>query len=70
MHPAQYQRWLDTRAAAERLGLSAAALEKYRVIGGGPRFAKFGRAVRYSEVSLDEWARERERGSTSERGAA
>lgn len=58
--------WLSTPEAASRLGLAPQTLEKLRVIGGGPRFGKFGRAVRYSPAELDQWANERIRRSTSD----
>ncbi len=67
MHPAQFRQWLRTEDAAARLGLKPPTLEKLRVTGGGPQFAKFGRAVRYSLDALDAWAAERTRFSTSER---
>ncbi len=36
--------------------LSPRTLEKQRVIGGGPRFRKFGRRVMYAVVDLETWA--------------
>ena len=41
--PAQPQRYLTNDEAAEYLRLSPRTLEKQRVIGGGPKFRKFGR---------------------------
>jgi hypothetical protein len=32
-----------------------ATLNKWRVIGGGPQYVKFGRIVRYTAEWLDEW---------------
>src|SRR5436853_6582279 len=43
---------LDTRAAADFLGVSARTLEGLRVRGGGPRFVKVGGSVRYRIASL------------------
>jgi len=57
---------LDTRAAAARVGLSAVTLERYRLNGGGPRYAKLGKAVRYRPADLDEWVTSRLVSSTSE----
>jgi hypothetical protein len=34
-------------------------LEKQRVIGGGPRFRKFGRRVMYAIEDLEAWANAR-----------
>ncbi len=57
---------LDTRAAAEFLGISPRTLEGFRVRGGGPHF------VRYRLTSLEEYLQQHERRSTSDpgRGAA
>lgn len=55
----------DTKSAAVRLGLSAAWLEKLRVIGGGPEYIKLGKAVRYEDAALDRWVAVRRRASTS-----
>ena len=59
-------KFLRTGAAAEYLGVSRALLEKLRIVGGGPRFCRLGRAVTYSTAALDDWAAQREHGSTSE----
>ena len=55
----------NTRAAAaltegqvaEQLGLSVATLRAWRHRGRGPRFLRFGRAVRYLPADLDEFIR-------------
>jgi hypothetical protein len=59
---------LDTRGAADLLGVSARTLEGFRVRGGGPRFVKIGGAVRYRLASLEEYLRHQERASTSDPG--
>ncbi len=43
--------------AAERLGLSVATLRAWRHRRKGPRFVRFGRAVRYLPADLDEFIR-------------
>ena len=43
------------RQAASYLGLSKSFLDKARIYGGGPAFAKFGTAVVYSTDDLDAW---------------
>ena len=58
---------LDTRAAATYLGMSKSTLEKLRVFGGGPRYAKLRHLVRYRREDLDEWRDARVVSSTSER---
>lgn len=58
----------DTPGAGKYLGVSPQLLELMRVDGGGPRYAKLGRLVRYRRAALDEWLIERERKHTSEGG--
>lgn len=43
--------------AASLLGLSVKTLRAWRCHGRGPRFVKFGRAVRYLRSDLDEFIR-------------
>jgi hypothetical protein len=57
---------LDTAAAAKRLGVSESFLAKARMRGSGPRYSKFGRAVRYTPANLDRYQLERSRTSTAE----
>ena len=52
----QSARYLTNNEAAEFLRLSPRTLEKQRVIGGGPRFRKFGRRVMYAITDLEAWA--------------
>jgi molybdenum cofactor biosynthesis enzyme MoaA len=52
-------RYLTCDEAAEFLRLSARTLEKHRTTGGGPRFRKFGRIVRYTVPDLEAWAEAR-----------
>lgn len=49
-------RYLTNDEAAAFLRLSPRTLEKQRVIGGGPRFRKFGRRVMYAVADLEAWA--------------
>lgn len=57
----------DTESAAKELGkLSPRTLEKWRVIGKGPAFRKFGSKVVYSERDLEAWAEGQRRNSTSQ----
>lgn len=53
---AQSARYLTNNEAAAFLRLSPRTLEKQRVIGGGPRFRKFGRRVMYAISDLEAWA--------------
>lgn len=47
---------LNTRQAAQYLGLSRRRLDRYRAEGNGPRFRKFGQKVLYTLVDLDAWS--------------
>lgn len=57
---------LDTAGAAERLGLAESTLEKLRVSGDGPPFARLGRSVRYRPSDIDAWTAARVVQSTSQ----
>ena len=48
--------YVDTREAAERLGLSPNTLARYRITGAGPRYYRFGGCVRYRGDHLEAWA--------------
>ena len=60
--------WLTETEAAYRLGMSTKWMQKMRHSGFGPRYAKFGSAVRYSLSDLEKYERERLRSSTSDLG--
>lgn len=58
---------LTVEDAAARLKISKHTLNRWRVTGEGPPFIKSGpRLVRYDLASLDAWARERTRSSTTD----
>lgn len=61
---------LDTAGAAEYLGLSCPTLERFRLTGNGPVFAKLTPgprgSVRYRRADLDEWLAARLVRSTSQ----
>jgi predicted DNA-binding transcriptional regulator AlpA len=61
------RRLLRTRAAAEYLALAASTLEKARLSGTGPRFARLGRIVVYDVRDLDAWVSGLTAESTSQR---
>lgn len=49
-------RFVDDRAAAEYLSVSASTLAKWRMRKFGPRFHRFGGLVRYTIADLDAYA--------------
>jgi len=64
------QSFLTTEQAAEYLQLQRNTLEAWRCRGGGPRFVKLGRSVRYRQVDLDNWIESRLRENTIQGAAA
>jgi hypothetical protein len=55
--------------AASFLGVSVRTLQAWRVRGGGPRYLKIGRSVRYQRRSLTSFQKEHSVSSTSEASA-
>ena len=45
----------NTKEAAQRLGLSARTLERWRLIGAGPPYHKLGSRVLYDIAAVDLW---------------
>jgi hypothetical protein len=61
--------FLTNDEAAAFLRLSPRTLEKQRVLGGGPRYRKFGARVLYALGDLRAWADGRAYGMTSDPGS-
>lgn len=61
--------WLTETQAAERLSMSVKYLQKCRYSGGGPPYAKFGSAVRYSIADLETFERASLQDNTSMRSS-
>lgn len=57
---------LTVAEAADYVRLGKPTLDRYRITGEGPRFAKMGRSVRYRRADLDAWLNARLVNSTSE----
>lgn len=62
MQPDQKQRTVestpplfDERALAETLSVSVKAIQSWRYKGGGPKFVRLGRAVRYRPEDVEVW---------------
>jgi excisionase family DNA binding protein len=61
---------LNQKQAARVLGVSVRTLERHRVAGTGPRWARLGRLVRYRQSDLTAWVESNLRASTSENVAS
>jgi hypothetical protein len=57
---------LNENQAAQFLGVSVRTLQAWRVRGGGPRYCKIGRAVRYQRRELVSFQQVHTVGSTAE----
>lgn len=65
------EEWLDERGAAAFLRLSPHTLTRWRWSGKGPKYSKFGRAVRYGKRRhLLPFVEASTRSSTSDTGSA
>lgn len=60
---------LNTRAAAQHVGMSPSFLEKARTYGGGPLFLKLGKKVVYEITALDAWLAARRMDRTPSTGS-
>lgn len=58
--------FLNSKEAAEYLGLKPNTLAKMRVYGNGPKFRKHGFRVLYAIDDLNAWSEGTRRSSTSE----
>jgi excisionase family DNA binding protein len=58
--------YLTPDEAARYVRSAKSTLAKLRVRGGGPRFVRIGKAVRYRRTDLDAWMERSAANSTSE----
>lgn len=63
---ASADRLLTETDAADHLAVSVRTLQQWRVAGGGPRFVKIGRCVRYTPADLATFVDAGARSHTSE----
>jgi hypothetical protein len=59
-------RWVRTKKLTEHTGIPERTYEKWRVVGGGPPFAKLRGVVLYDLDAFDRWASSLTRRSTRE----
>lgn len=64
------ERLLSQDDVAELLAIAPRSLESWRLRGGGPRYVRVGRLVRYRHTDVSDWLAARERASTSDPGPA
>ena len=69
----EHPKMMDTKRAADCLGVKPQTLRVWRLKGGGPRYAKYGDSqsarVFYSEEDLRKWLEDHFLNSTSEKDA-
>ena len=51
---------IDTQGVSQLTGIPVCTLTTWRCRGGGPRFLKFGKAVRYRRRAVFDWMTESE----------
>jgi predicted DNA-binding transcriptional regulator AlpA len=60
---------ISERDLSRRLAVSVRTVQRWREVGEGPSYVKFGRAVRYHPGEVERWLGERVRRSTSDPGS-
>lgn len=58
--------FVNVKDASAICGLSVSSLNKYRVHGGGPKFCRAGRLVRYRVSDIRDWLQSNRFSSTSQ----
>ena len=61
--------YLDTQQTAKRAGVSPSFLNKARMTGGGPKYRKIGKTVRYFWPEVQAWLDGKAVNSTSQYAA-
>ena len=68
-HDHQARVFVDTKTASRHLSLHPDTLRRLRREGGGPRYSRIGRAVRYDLRELERWMAERSVNHVAEEAA-
>lgn len=68
-NPGWFDEAVNAETAGKLTGVPPCTLATWRSRGGGPRFMKLGRVVRYRRRALLEWMAARERNNTGDIGA-
>lgn len=69
-HSAPLGRFFSDAELAVSLGITARALQAWRSRGGGPKFVRVGRLVRYRQSDVESWLADQARANTSDEGGA
>ena len=59
MHQGHADKWISRQELAERLGVPVKTPAEWATKGTGPRYAKFGRHVRYRLGDVIDWEQRR-----------
>lgn len=62
--------YMGVKEVARYTGLSKSTLDKLRHFGGGPRYFKLGRTIKYEQSEIDNWIKLRTRSCTWGEGEA
>jgi hypothetical protein len=65
--PGDVREYFKPKGAAEYINSSTSTLAKRRLYGGGPKFTRIGRAIRYAKSDLDAFMAANTVSSTSEK---
>jgi predicted DNA-binding transcriptional regulator AlpA len=66
--PVEPDAMLDENEVAALIHQSTRTVQSYRLLGGGPPYAKLGRNVRYRRADVFDWIAQCTRRSTSDTG--
>ena len=58
-------RFFTPETLSKELEITMSTLAKWRLYGGGPRYAKMGKNIRYEKCDVDEWVENNKRRTTS-----
>lgn len=53
--PSDETEWVTSGEVSRRLGIPESTLAQWRYLGRGPRYAKFGKHVRYLTADVESW---------------
>jgi hypothetical protein len=63
------ERFLTPEMLSKELEIPTSTLAKWRLYGGGPRYAKMGKNIRYERGDVDLWVESQKRRTTASEAA-